>query len=107
MEISLRAKRTKLISDSAKLTKCTIWMPSLTLKMLPYYDGKPSGLFNEYSKSGFNIYHNIPKRHNVIQENRLVEIMLSFRINPNSLRSKILSFCKYIIYHKYNDILKQ
>ena len=52
-------------------------------------------------------FYGIPRRNNVIQENRLVEIMLSFRMNPNSHRSKMLSFAKSIIYHKYNDILKQ
>ena len=106
MDISLRARRIKLISDSLKLTNSTIWMPSISVKILPYYKSKPSGLFSN-NNSGFNKYHGIPKCQNEIQQNRLVEVMLSFSVQPNAYRSNLLSFAKKVIYHKYKDILKE
>ena len=76
-------------------------MPSLSIKILPYYKNKPSGLFKEYDSGGLRVYYrglgdeySLPKKQNPIQKNRLVEVMQSFRMTPNSHRMRLLSQSK-------------
>lgn len=89
------------------MTKNTIWMPSVSVKLLKYYPNKPSGIFSDYDTSGFRVYHHIPKRENPIQKNRLVEVFHSFQITPNVKRMKVLGAAKNVIYHRYKDILQE
>lgn len=69
-------------------------MPGLTLKISKYYEGKPSGFFNDYDTGGFRVYHGLPKRQNPIQKNRIFEIAKTFHIGTNAIRSSIYSGCK-------------
>lgn len=88
-------------------------MPSISVKTLPYYENKPSGLFNEYDTGGLRVYYqnlgefSLPKKQRPQQKDRLVEIMLGFKVIPNVRRFKVLNFAKRVIYHDFDQILKK
>lgn len=105
MNNSVRSQKGKLISQSFQITKDTICLPVITVKQLPYYEGKPSGIFNEYDSGGFRLYHGIPKKPNPKQHNRLVEVLLTFQYASNLHRMKILRRAKQVIYHRHEEIL--